>query len=697
MRNLKLKVKLVGGFLITAAITLVVGMVGLLGLSNVTSHLLQITEVDLPAVRDLQHLKIAGESVRVAQRTLLVPGLDPKDRSRQFEIVAAVRDSYRKSWDEYEKLPKSPEAERLWKELVPAWQEWIKINNQIFEMARQWDKTDIDDPNDLRQKLERFRGDHFKLLGDALTLALYGQTFVGGDDSEKCGFGQWLSGAGKDIANPVFKKALQEIRPWHDRLHQGIARLKGLVGQNASRDALLRVVHDEIQESVDKSVALFQVMSDEVARVETICARMRQDAMVTVRDKQVRCFDLLDRLMAVSLAEAQKGKEDGEAAAARARIVAVSGCAVGVVLALLLGFVISRMITKPVLLGVRAAEGLATGDLNQRIDIDQKDEIGILAAALRHMIAKLREIVSQVQAGAENVASGSEELSATTQSLSQGATEQAASVEEISSSMEQMAANIRQNADNAKQTEQLALKTAQNAQTGGEAVAKTVAAMKQIAEKIGIIEEIARQTNLLALNAAIEAARAGEHGKGFAVVAAEVRKLAERSGNAAGEISVLSTSSVAIAETAGNLLTQIVPDIQRTAELIQEITASSMEQNTGAEQVNRAIQQLDQVVQQNASASEEMASTAEELSSQSLQLQETISYFRLDDKNVPPRAMPKALAASRQKPGVRCRPTGSASTAAHTQTASRGPATARSGSASQDLTVDADDDAFEKF
>ncbi|MHC1711142.1 MAG: methyl-accepting chemotaxis protein [Solidesulfovibrio sp.] len=686
MRNLKLGVKLVGGFLITAAITLVVGLIALSGLSNVSSHLLTISDVNLPAVRDLQHLKIAGESVRVAQRTLLVPGLDPKDRQRQFDIVASIRDSYRKSWDAYDKLPKSAEAERLWKELIPAWQEWIKINNEIFESARQWDKSNIEDPNDLRQKLERFRGDHYKLLDDALALVLYGKALPGGDDPTKCGFGQWIDGPGRDIANPVFKKAFQEIRPWHDKLHRNIARLKELVGKNASRDEITQFILTEIQEPVEQTVTLFGVMSDEVARVEAICAKMRKDAMVTVRDKQVRCFDLLDKLMAVSLAEAHTGKVEGESAANKAMVMAASGVGVGVILAVILGLVISRMITKPILLGVKAAEGLAAGDLDQRIDIDQKDEIGALASALRNMIEKLRDIVGQVQSGAENVASGSEELSATTQSLSQGATEQAASVEEISSSMEQMAANIHQNADNAKQTEQIATKAAQDTQSGGEAVAKTVTAMKQIAQKIGIIEEIARQTNLLALNAAIEAARAGEHGKGFAVVAAEVRKLAERSGNAAGEISELSSSSVEIAEKAGALLAQIVPDIQRTAELIQEIAASSMEQTSGAEQVNRAIQQLDQVVQQNASASEEMASTAEELSGQAIQLQETVSYFHMDTQGVRARKAPKALPASRPHPAAKA--------AARQQAADHKSAKS---SAKAGHTTEEDDGSFERF
>jgi methyl-accepting chemotaxis protein len=196
--------------------------------------------------------------------------------------------------------------------------------------------------------------------------------------------------------------------------------------------------------------------------------------------------------------------------------------------------------------------------------------------------------------------------------------------------MEQMTSNIRQNADNAMQTEKIAVKSADGARQGGKAVDETVHAMKEIANKISIIEEIARQTNLLALNAAIEAARAGEHGKGFAVVASEVRKLAERSQKAAAEISQLSASSVEVAERAGALLGQMVPDIQKTAELVQEINAASREQDLGAGQINKAIQQLDQVIQQNASASEEMASTAEELSSQAEQLQSAIAFFRID-------------------------------------------------------------------
>ncbi|MBF0461111.1 MAG: HAMP domain-containing protein [Magnetococcales bacterium] len=308
----------------------------------------------------------------------------------------------------------------------------------------------------------------------------------------------------------------------------------------------------------------------------------------------------------------------------------ISGSSLGaVVLGLLIAFLLTQAIVRALTQGVVFARRIAGGDLTATIDLDQKDEVGQLASALKEMMEKLREVIGEVSTAAEQVSIGSNEISDAAQNLSQGATQQAASIEETSSAMEEMTSNIQQNTDNANTTQNISQKAAQDAADGGVAVGQAVQAMKEIASKIGIIEEIARQTNLLALNAAIEAARAGEHGKGFAVVAAEVRKLAERSQTAAGEISHLSASSVDVAEKAGGIINKLVPDIQKTAELIQEINASSQEQNQGAGQINQAIQQLDQVIQQNAGASEEMAATAEELSAQADMMAQSIAFFNL--------------------------------------------------------------------
>jgi methyl-accepting chemotaxis protein len=331
---------------------------------------------------------------------------------------------------------------------------------------------------------------------------------------------------------------------------------------------------------------------------------------------------------------------------------AVAGIGLGIaLLVILFALFLAASITRPLHKGVAFARQVAGGDLTAAIDVDQGDEVGRLADALGDMLDRLRRIVAEVQRAADGVLAGSREMSATAQSMSatseemsQGASEQAASAEEASASMEEMASNIRQNADNAQETERIALKSAQDARDGGQAVADTVAAMKKIAQKIGIIEEISRQTDLLALNAAVEAARAGEYGKGFAVVASEVRKLAERSQGAAAEINDLSGSSVDVAERAGEMLDQLVPDIEKTAELVQEISAACSEQDSGADQINKAIQQLDQVIQQNASASEEMASTSEELSTtsdglagQAEHLREIMAFFRVEADEGPRR------------------------------------------------------------
>ncbi len=441
------------------------------------------------------------------------------------------------------------------------------------------------------------------------------------------------------------------------------------------------------------------------------------------------------------LALSQETREIRQTATELIQVLAVT-VVVALVLSILISVLVARSVAKPVDHVRVSVEHVAQGELGKarlvsdysRKVLERGDEVGAIAVAINDMIEALVRIATDIRQASGQVSTGSQELSSTAQGLSQGATEQAASVEELSASVEELASTIRQNAENTSQADSLAQRVARNAEDSGKAVAKTSDSMGEIASRISIIEEIARQTNLLALNAAIEAARAGDAGKGFAVVASEVRKLAERSQKAAQEINGLSRDSVSVAQEAGKLLAELVPDIKKTADLIQEISAASNEQSSGAEQIAKGITQMDMVVQQNASASEELAGTSEELASQAELMADTVSFFKLDgadlggapavrtsrssEPSVRPTAGPRRLAApAGSRPAVQggpsTKPSRTAAKGAKTSAPSpeggsgqspklaSAPADRQSRSAATGITLkqprDAEDSEFEEF
>ncbi|MEO5377872.1 MAG: methyl-accepting chemotaxis protein [Magnetococcus sp. DMHC-6] len=470
-------------------------------------------------------------------------------------------------------------------------------------------------------------------------------------DPTKCGLGKFMygeAGAKMRASDPELAKLLDLIEPLHKTLHgsgEGIKQALQNGNFQKATDNYGQAVAPTLKE-IRSILSTMQTRARDIlqgkAAAEDIYTTETQPTLAEVQNHLHELVTLTkDNIMSeeTMLHKAQQ---------TRNLVVGISLAAllIGITLSLL----IARSIIQPIIQSMRFAEQISEGDLTQNLHLQQSDEVGRLVQSLNTMVVKLREVVNDVSHAAQNVSAGSNELSDAANGMAQGATEQAASIEETSSAMEEMAAGIQHNTDNAQQTEKIANQASKDASEGGKAVQEAVAAMKEIANRISIIEEIARQTNLLALNAAIEAARAGEHGKGFAVVAAEVRKLAERSQLAAGEIGHLSASSVEIAEKTGLIMNRLVPDIEKTAELVQEIAASSREQNQGTAQINAAIQQLDHVIQQNAGASEEMAATSEELSAQADLLASAIGFFKTNAGGATRKAPIRGPAAKKAPP-----------------------------------------------
>ncbi len=534
--------------------------------------------------------------------------------------------------------------------------------------------------------------------------------------------------------NMILESDAQDIRTYDEKL----SKLRGEVDEYIKNGEAIASTEGKVKyEQVRSAWETFKPLDMKLRQlaIEGKDAEATALSFGELRKANNTITGLADEMVELTRAQLKQAEADADASYQNTRSVLIGV----VILALVLAVVSAAWVMISINTGLKKinlmAQAVAIGDLDQHIDVKTNDEIkdvvdsvntmtanlrntaGIadkiaagdltvqpkamsekdkLGRALESMVERLRSVVSDAIAAANNVSSGSQELSATSEQMSQGATEQASSAEEASASMEEMASNIKQNADNASQTEKISKQSAKDAEASGDAVNKAVAAMQTIAEKITIVQEIARQTDLLALNAAVEAARAGEHGKGFAVVASEVRKLAERSQTAATEISGLSGETVRAAQSAGEMLSKLVPDIHKTAELVAEISAACREQDIGASQINEAIQQLDKVTQQNASASEEMSATSEELASQAEELQASIAYFRTDNTGGQVQAVSKHVSLAGTKPAVKA-------AKGMTRTANRGASAvaeqqARAKGFALDLSkVHPDDDGFKEY
>lgn len=400
-------------------------------------------------------------------------------------------------------------------------------------------------------------------------------------------------------------------------------RLKPLL-TDAEDAALLKRLGEVMADGTDR---IDRALASSKARDTSGAARLLADpSSKTSRAERTKLLAELQDRRAQNIAQAAAKADASFSKAQRDLILSL---AIAVVLGGLAVFLIVRSISRGLDQALVLAERVAEGDLTLTTRTHARDEIGRLLEANNRMVVKLREMVGTITGAVNRVSSGSSSMASTSEELSQGAQEQASATAEASASVEQMAANIRQTADNAGNTETVARTSADRAQASGSAVNEAVDAMQAIAERILVVQEIARQTDLLALNAAVEAARAGEHGRGFAVVAAEVRKLAERSRGAAEEISELSARTLRTASAAGEMLGQLLPDIERTSTLVSGISVASRELALGAQQVAAAIQQLDSVTQQTSSAATGLASGAEALSTQADDLRRTMGQFRL--------------------------------------------------------------------
>ena len=610
MKNLKLMVKLVGCFSIVALITLVIGYAGWRSVNSLDGNLLEISKVRLPSIKYLLIMSGQRNEMTKAQRTLLDPNLEMGARNQQYKDFAEAEKRFRAAWKGYERLPQTQDEARLWKEFVAAWQEVKKGDDTFFQLCAELDKRDILNPMALRARIETFRADHYHLMEKAMMMIYIGKEFDGGDNPLTCHFGKWM--AKFKTKNPVLSADLREIAVVHNKFHETVGEIRNLVKQVDMTRA--RALFDQkMVPAAERMFTHFDAILAETTKAEIIFNRMTHYAMVTSLETHELADRLLDDIIAENETVVAHEEKSARLDTEKAKITAVLGTVIGFAVALILGILLSKSITRTIFKAISYTKGMAGGNLKDTIDTDRKDEIGTFVRTLNNMASSLRGMIRDMADGVNTLSSSSTELNAISHQMADGAeqtskisgtvsaaaeemsvnmasvaaaTEQASTnVTMVASASEQMTATISEIAQNTEKALDITEKAVVEAQSASETVDALGKAAREIGKVTESITEISEQTNLLALNATIEAARAGDAGRGFAVVANEIKELAKQAAVATDEI-------------------------KQKIEGIQDSTDGTV---TRIDQISRVINEVNEIVSIIATAVEEQSVTTRDI------------------------------------------------------------------------------------
>ncbi len=639
MKNIKLGIKLLGGFIITALIILVVGLLSIVQQGKLAKETEHLGGEELPAALSILTVKSETASIAAFMRTLLTPFVSKEQREHSHQQLLEARKTYGAAKEKFAALPIMNEVKTEWQDFTSNIGKWVEVNNQVVEISRDLIATDMVDPVQLKEHMAQIEIAHNNLLIKVSRLVLLNTPFEGGTDDTTCSLGKWL----KDTAttNPEVIALTKEIRPIHAELHQHTAKIKTLVSGGQQDEAKEHFEHKLLPAS-EQVFALAHKITAVTEKADEKFRKMNALLLKEGATHQANTFAAIDKMVQITQNFAKTTVEDAHTIAARGRLITIICLVVGVVLAIFSGAFLTRLITKPLFKGVDLAKAMAEGDLTKTMDVDQKDEIGILARSLNEMAGNLRRmfgdiskgvgqvdesstqlatIANQMSAGAEStanrsslVATAAEEMSANQSSIAAAMEQASVNVNMVATAVEEMNATINEIARNSSEAKEITSQAVTQSMKASERVNELGRAADQINKVTEVITEISEQTNLLALNATIEAARAGEAGKGFAVVANEIKDLAKQTAAATLDIKikiqgVQHATGVTVKEinNIGEVITDVDKIVATIAAAVEEQSATTREIAQNIHQASQGITEVNENVAQSSTVSTEIA------------------------------------------------------------------------------------------